>query len=271
MSLTGGVSFYDKSKILLKDGASAAASSNTPAQNYVLGNDKYHRWESSGSDDTTQETLTITFPQATEISRIFVLNHNLKAFEITSSDGSFTNVSSLDASGLTGISETAFDKKVAYYEFDSITVDDLTLTMDTTQVADAEKYVGQIIATNEIGTLEGFPDVSGVGLDKNLIKDKTINGKGIIEKGYEVSDFLMRLNSYPIQADIDILDALHDRENPFLVWLCGGKPDNFRLKQRGWRLEDLYQMQVSDSIQNGYNKNVYSLGVSGRYSFEEVA
>lgn len=271
MSMTNGVSFFDKSLCLFKDGAIATASTNPAAENLVLGQDKYYRWESSGSDDSQTETITITFPNAVEISRLFVLGHNLKNFSITTADGSFLNVNSLDATGGTGISETAYNRSTAYYEFTPVTLNDLTITMNTTQTVDAEKFVTQIIATNEIGTLRGFPNVSEIGIDRNLIKDKSITGRSIIEKGHEVVGFSMSLNSYPHQEDIDILDALHNRENPFLVWLCGGKPDNFRLKQRGWRLEDVYQMQVAGAIANGYEKNVYTLGARARYSFEEVA
>lgn len=271
MSMTNGVSFFDKSLCLFKDGAIATASTNPAAENLVLGSSKYYRWESAGSDDTTTETLVIIFPEAVSISRIFILGHNLKDFEITSTDGAFLNVASLDATGATGIEEAVFSRETAYYEFTPLETDNLTLTMRKTQVADEEKHVTQIIATNEIGTLRGFPNITDVGLNRNLVSDKTITGKYVIEKGHEVADFSMALNSYPHQEDLDILDGLHDRENPFLVWLCGGKPDNFRLKQRGWRLGDLYQMQVSGSSNNGYEKNVYKLGAKARYSFREVA
>lgn len=270
MSLTGGVSFYDKSLNLFKDGITAVASTNTAAQNLPLGTNKFLRWESIGSDDTTTETLVLSFPSAVSISRIFLLGHNLKNFSITSADGSFSNVTSLDGTGLSGISETAYNRSMAYYEFDALSLDDLTVTMDTTQTADEQKHLTQIICTNEIGTLLGFPVVPSVRISRNLTKDKTITGRSIIEKGYESHSFDMRLNNYPYQADIDILDSLHNREDPFLVWLCGGVIDNFRIQQRGWKLEDLLQMQINEDMQNGYEKNVYSLGVTGRYSYEEV-
>lgn len=270
MNKQGGVSFFDKSLCLFKDGATATATSNTAARNFPLGTNKYYQWESAGSDDSTTETISISLPSVKSVSRIFVLGHNLKDFSITSPDGSFTNVTSLDGEGITGISETSYSRNMAYYEFDSIDLDQISLVMNTTQSADDEKTVNQIILTNEIGSLKGFPAITNVTIDKNLIKDKTITGRSIIEKGFEVADFSMRLTNYPYQSDIDILDLLHERENPFLVWLCGGKPDNFRIKQRGWRLEDVYQMQIDSDLRNGYQNNVYSLGATGRYGFEEV-
>jgi len=270
MSLSGGISFFDKSLSLFKDGVTAAASSNTAAQNLALGSNKYYRWESAGSNDATTETLVLTFPASVSISRIFLMGHNLKNYTITSADGSFSNVKSLDASGLSGISETAYARSMSYYEFTPITINDLTITMNTTQTANAQKFLNQIICTNELGTLRGFPNLTAVSIDRNLIKDRTISGRSLIEKGVETAAFDLRLNNYPYQGDVDLLDALHNREKPFLAWLCGGKIDNFRIQQRGWKLEDVYQMQIDAALKNGYERNVYSLGVSGSYSFEEV-
>lgn len=270
MSLGGGVTFFDNSLSLFENGITAAASSNTAAQNLCLGFNPYYRWESSGSDDSTTETLVITFPSPVSISRLILLDHNLKEFTVTTTAGSFSNVIGLDPTGASAISETDYDRNTAYYEFSPITVSNLTLTMEKTQIVDQEKFIGQIIATNELGTLRGFPDITAVGIDRDITKDKTLSGKYIIQKGYEQRSFSMRLINYPYQDDLDLLDSLHVRENPFLVWLCGGKPDTFKLKQRGWRINDIIKMQVDSSLQNGYEKNVYTLGATGRYSFEEV-
>jgi hypothetical protein len=273
MSMTGGVSFFDKSQCLFKDGATCVASSNTAAQNLVLSNDKYYQWESSGSDDMTTETLTITLPVSTTFNRIFILGHNLKAFQISITGDTFANLSSEEGTATISsgdIDQTNCAKSTSYFEFDNVTGTEIVLTMDTTQTVDAEKYVGQVIVTTEIGTLTGFPNINDLKTDPNIIKDKTISGKYIIEKGAHVANFDMKLTTYPVQADIDILDSLFIREDPFLVWLCGGKTSNFRLTQRGWRLGDVYQMQVDSDLKNGFRSNVYALAVNQSYGFQEV-
>jgi hypothetical protein len=273
MSMTGGISFYDKSKSLYKDGASAVASSNTAAQNLCLGTNKYFKWISSGSDDSTIETLVVTLPNPVEISRLFLIDHNLKAFTIkygAMAGSNFSNVVGLDSYSDSKIQLTACARNASYFEFTPVTTDRLILTMTTTQTANAEKYLNQFIVTNELGTLEGYPKINGVTLDRNARREEAISGRFQMQKSYEVAGFDLSLSTYPKQDDLDLLDSLHEREEPFLCWLCGGLPDQFRLKQRGFREKDLYQMQIDKALRNSYEKNVYIMGVNQSYSFLEV-
>ena len=271
MSMTGGISFYDKNKALFDDGSTCVASTNTADQNLILGTNKYFKWESIGSDDVTTETLTITLPAAISISRIFLLDHNFKNFGIQyGASLDFANVLGLDSYSDNQILETGFARNTAYYEFDAVSTDTIIISMDTSQVVDAQKFLTQFILTNELGTLTGFPGMSGIRLDRNDRKDKAISGRLHIEKGYETASFSLSLKSCPVHADVDVLDSLHDRELPFLAWLNGGKPDQFRFNQRGFRLEDVYQVKVDKPANNSFNKNVYILGVNQSYSFTEV-
>lgn len=272
MSLTGGISFYDKSKSLFDNGATAVASSNTDDQNLCLGTNKYFKWQSSGSNDSTTETITITLSSSVSISRIFLLDHNFKNFQIQygSPATDFTNVVGLDSYSENLIDVTGFSRNTAYFEFDAVTTDKIILTIDTTQTADAEKYLVQFIATNELGTLTGYPDIKNVRLDRDESKEKSISGRYHIQKSYESVSFDLGLKIYPNASDVDILDDLHDREESFHVWLCGGKPDQFTTKQRGFRVNDLYLMQVDKPLRNSYYKNIYICGVEQNYSFIEV-
>ena len=271
MSMTGGISFFDKNKALFDDGSTCVASTNTADQNLILGTNKYFKWESIGSDDITTETLTITLPTAISLSRILLLDHNFKNFGIQyGASLDFANVLGLDSYSDNQILETGFAKNTAYYEFDAVTTDTIIISIDTTQVADAQKFLHQFIITNELGTLTGFPGMNGIKLDRNDRKDKAISGRLHIEKGYETASFRLNLKAYPVQADIDTLDSLHDRELPFLAWLNGGKPDQFRLDQRGFRLEDVYQMKVDKPAKNSFYKNIYTAAVDQSYSFVEV-
>lgn len=272
MSMTGGISFFDKSKCLFKDGASCVASSNTGDQNLVLGTNKYYRWESIGSDDMTTETITITLPSAVAISRIFLLGHNFDTFQIQyGSSSDFANVTGLDSYSSNDISETGFARDTAYYEFDSVTTDTIILTVDTTQTTDAQKYINQIIVTNEIGTLTGFPNISGYNFDRNTRTERSASGRDHVEKGYEVVNISLGLSVYPVQADITMLESLHDRNEPFLIWPMGGKPTNFKYEQKGFKVGDVFQVQTMGDLGVGFYKNLYKSGVEQSYKFREVA
>ncbi len=274
MSMTGGISFFDKSLSTFADGVSgstAVASSNSDHANLALGNNIHYSWQSIGSNDTTTETITITLPTAMAISRIFLLDHNFKSFTIQyGSSQDFANVTGLDEYSDNEINVSDFARNTAYFEFDSVTTDTIIITATTTQVADSQKFLTQFIATNELGTLIGYPDLRNVQIDRNIRRQQAISGRSHIQKGYREASFGLNLRSYQKQADIDLLDSLHDRERSFLVWPVGGLPDQFRIKQRGFRVQDLYLMQVARPLRNGYRSNVYIRGVTQRYNFEEV-
>jgi len=273
MSMTGGISFFEKNKALKKDGAACVASSNTSDQNLVLGTNKYFKWQSSGSDDSTTETLTITLPESVSVSRIFLLGHNFDTFTIKYGAGAgsnFANVTGLDAYSGNAISESGFTRDAAYYQFDAVTTNRFIVTATVAQTTDAEKELVQFVATNEIATLTGYPEITGLRFDRNDRGAQSVSGRTHIEKGYETCSFGLKLSSYNVQADITALESLHDRNEPFLVWLNGGKPSNFTYAQRGFRVGDVYQMQTAGGIQTGYYRNIYPAGVEQQYRFEEV-
>jgi len=273
LDITGGVKILDRNLALLKDGSTASASSNDTAAKYLLSNNKYVRWESSGSNDVTTETLTINLSKTRTLDRLFILDHNFKNYSITYNDGTeFTNVSNLDVDLAGGITETGYSKSTTYYKFDAVSVDSVVISVDTTQVANAQKFLREFIATIELGTLAGFPRVQNVKHDRNIREDEVISGRKIIQKGYETTSFNMDFKTYPIQADINLLETIHLKEDSFLVWLCGGRygTDHFTIEQRGWRIGDVYNMQIRKALGADYAKSIYQNGVDTKVNFIEV-
>lgn len=271
--ISGGVKFFDKNRALFRDGNQASAGTNDSAAKFILDVSKYTRWESIGSDDTTTETITINFKIAQTLDRLIFTGHNFKAFSVKYNDGTeFANVSGLDGDLIGGIVETAYDKDTAYYKFDSVVVSSIVISIDTTQVVDAEKFLNQFIATVELGTFAGFPRVQNVQHNRNIKGSKALSGKNVIQKGYETTTFRLNFKSYPVQADIDILEGVHERENSFLVWLCGGRYglEHFTIEQRGWRLRDLYNMQISRPLNANYEKSIYQNGANTSMALVEV-
>lgn len=272
MSMTGGISFFEQNSALFENGATCVASTNTADQNLILGTNKYFRWQSIGSNDATTETLIITLPASVQISRIFLVDHNFKEYTIKYGAGAgtaFTGVVGLDGA-LSGITETVMARDTAYYEFTPVTTNRLVVSVLKTQTANEQKSLVQLIATTEIGTLTGYPVMDGIDIDRNDKKEQAVSGRWHIEKAYESVGFDLSLRTYPVQADIDLLDGLHARELPFLAWLCGGEPDQFRFEQRGFRLQDIYQMRIDKALKNAYDRNIYLMGVNQNYSFLEV-
>lgn len=278
MSITGHMKFFEQSKCLGKNGATISVSSGTPSADYALDQNTETAWRSSGSSDLSSEEVIIEFEEAA-IDRLFLLGTNLKAFTIQYNNAgtwtSFASVVGIDGSK-SGITETALAKAVAYYEFTEVTTDSIRIVATTTQTANEEKYLRQVIVTKEIGTLAGWPRVKNIEQTRNNRVVKTLSGFYSIQKSLEVPSFDLEFKDYPststYNVDMDVMLELHDSEDPFLVWPCGGRSGSpyHQYTLRGWRLEDLYQMQISKALALAYSQNIFTAPINAKVELEAV-
>lgn len=279
MSITGGIKFFKASKNLYKDGASIAASTGNDSANYAIDRNSASYWRSVGTTDLTTETIELEFSESKTIDRILILDMNLKGF-VVKYDASgvwthFSGVTGIDGTK-SNITETAFTDNSAYYEFTSVTTTKIQIEMTTTQVVDAEKYISQIICTEEIGTLVGYPEIDGLTFDKNNRVKQTLSGRYSIIKSDEASEFKLKFKNYPANTvyspDVDIMMSLHDSDDDFIVWLCGGRRGSsyFKYTLRGFRLKDAITMQISKEIKVEYTSNIYTSTLNMQVDFKEV-
>jgi len=281
MSITGAIKFFKQSKNLESAGASVTVTSGEDTKDYILGSNRYLSWESVGSDDTTTETIEITFPSSVTINRLFLIEMNFKEFDVMYDLSSvwtdFTNVLGLDGPLGGGITETTYDKDTAYYEFTPVTTTKVRIRATKTQVVDDEKILRSFIGTEEIGTLQGWPDIKNA-FSRNAKTKKAVSGKYAIMKSYDIlSRMRVRFKVNPYQNDQNIVEELYDRDFPFLVWPTGGAfgaaeycADGwFKLQQKGWALSDVYQVQTDGALATNFLKNVYIAGTIFSMSLRE--
>jgi len=105
--------------------------------------DPLSRWQSAGSSDATTETIEfgLWLPGARtshDVEYILIQNHNIKGLTV---EGSNTN----GASWTTVFSSTTLDEKNTRIVLVSTAMDRIRITMTTTQTANAEKAIGDII------------------------------------------------------------------------------------------------------------------------------
>lgn len=277
MAITGGVKFFTRNKNLSQDGATATASTGDVIVDRALDKNPLTKWRSVGSSDSVTETITISFPEDTTIDRIVLQDHNWKEFTVQYDNGGmfvdFSNVIGLDGS-LGSISETAFADDTAYYEFDSVTTPRIQITVTKTQTADEDKFISQVISCEELGTLQGFPLIRSLRPSRNLRKKKVLSGKSLIQKSEESTRFRLDFKNFgdTFSADLDLMFTLFEREDNFLTWLCGGKrgTSSFKYTLRGFRLRDIYEMQLDADFPLSYRSNVYVNPVNLRASLIEA-
>lgn len=274
MSINGGVKFFQRNFALLKDGASATASSNSEGVKYILSPVRWAKWFSVGSSDATEETITITFSGSKTIDRLFLLGINLKEFDVKYFNGlsyvDFSNVVGINGVEKSTINEVDFSFDSAYYEFDQVTTSQVQIKARKTQSPNEEKMITTFLATKEIGTLQGFPKVSS-SLSNNEKKSKALSQRAVIQKTYETVSIKLGFKTHPFQNDLDIMEELFESIESYLIWPCGGRTgsDYFRIEQKAWRLDDVYQVQNQGKFKSDYEKNIYTNGFNKSVTFEE--
>ncbi len=277
MAFGGGIKFYNQNKALLDFDTTITATSATESADFAIDRNPFTFWRSVGSTDAVTETLIIAFDVDQTIDRLFLLDHNFKSFtikyDLAGVFTDFTTVVGIDGALGGGITESTFADSTAYYEVTQVTTPRIEVTITTTQVVDAEKFVSQIIATTELGTLVGFPILKSITQTRNSRVKKMLSGKFNISKSIESAAFRLDFKNYPprLTADLDLALSLFDRESPFLVWLAGGRrgTDFFTYTLRGFRLKDVLQMQVNRDTKMSYAKNVYLIQVNMQLSLVE--
>lgn len=306
ISKESGVYFFTDSVCLGRDGSTVTASTGTVSEDYILNFNKAFAWQSDGSDDTTTETLTITFVSAQTIDSLFLLNHNFKQFNITYNGGSnFTNVKTVnlyevgffaDDSGdvLTDENGAYFDdgeedefsitadeiyaddypQNTSYYEFDSVSVSTIEISVTTTQVADEEETLNIFSAQNIIGNFSfAGIDKNNPNINYNTRQYVNILNKPFVRKGIPTFAASLRVPFTSIQADVDLIETLQDSDDDFIIWLCGGKlgTDYFSVNARPYRLEDVYRVQNTRASSSSFYQGVYVSGYSNALNVTEVA
>jgi len=277
MTISGGIKFFKKNKGLAKDGATITATSNDGTSGLMIDVSKDTAWESSGSDDTTTETIEWTLAASSTIDRILIADTNAKDFNVKYWTGAAWALITSNVIGLDGsqadTSETAFSDTTIYYEFDALTTTKLQINILKTQVADEEKTIATLVATEELGTFTGYPQVTGPRFTRNERSLQSLSSKFKIFKSFQTFAFSLTFTAYSIASDITLTETLFDSEDPFLVWLCGGRrtTDYFQvITAKGYNLTDLFQMQVVQGINPSYETGVYLNGVNQTMTFTEA-
>lgn len=274
--ISGGIKFFEQNKCLLNNGGTAEVTTGEVVQDFLIDVNPITFWNSIDSTDLITEDIIIRFTEA-EIDRIFLLDHNFKQYTIKYWDGAtyqdFASVVGITGALGGGISETTFAKDTSYYEFTAVTTGRIKISVLKTQVVDDQKYLSQVVVTKELGTLDGFPLVNNIKHSRNSNSVEMLSGKSLITKSYESFSCKVKFDKYPASYadDLDLMFSLFDSQQPFLVWLCGGKYSTtyFKYPLRGFRLKDLYQCQIAGDLPVEFYKSVYTLPVTAEIMLQE--
>mgnify|MGYP006268871513 CR=1 FL=1 len=207
----------------------AFTSASTDLSSYLYDNDKRTKLQSVGSNDATPEVWTITFAASTTFDSLHISNHNIKSGTLKYWNGS----TYVDFS--TPISWSGNAAVANYYHFNSVSTTKIQLTMNTTMVVNAEKYVGQIATMVLMGEVVNNPSQFDPDFPEDAIVHSTAKG-GIVYvlNGYK---FYASITFQASDADMTLLRTVKDQWLPFFIYPCGGSTS---YAQEGMRVQDIY-------------------------------
>ena len=228
MTITGNVKFFGPNQID-ENATYTFTTANSNLSSYLYDRTRSTKLISIGSSDAANEDWVIDFGTSKTFNRLYVDNHNIKSGNIQYWDGaayqSFSTAATWSANAAT----------TSYFEFNSVSCTKIRLRGSTTIVVDAQKYVGELIAFTEIGTIGTNP----VGFDPEFV-DKAVKNEGATGGSIFIlfgSKYHATLNFTDADAtDTALLYTLKTLGTSFFIWPCGGIGQN----EHGFRLQDIF-------------------------------
>lgn len=222
----------------------AFTSASTSLASYIYDNDRRTKLTSIGSNDSTPEVWTITFGSSVTFDTIHFGTHNIKSGTVKYWNGSsyvdFSTPAAWSANAAVG----------SYFHFNSVTTTKIQVTMNTTMVVNAEKYVNQIAVVVLLGELVNNPSIFDPEFPEDAIIHQTAKG-GIIYV-LNGSKFSAAFTFQAGDADMTLLRLLKDQWLPFYILPCGGVAT---YTQEGMRIQDIYLGCWINSFKPQFPKN----------------
>lgn len=268
--MSSQIIFFEKNKFDIDN--ESASITVTDAVAYNNGSDFLNRlrnrdnrsaWMTTDSTDAANTQLDIDLGEDEFITDIILIKHNFKSYTIQYWNGSsYINFSTV-------IAPTNDTNSTTHYNFNKIETDKIRIIITGTQVADEDKELFQLIITDRIAQLEGWPEISGVEFDTSKRVTKMLSGKINMVESYEAFSFNLSLPVHSGAADNAVFKNLYERRAGFLVWLSGGDEAQFKALTKGYRLEDIYLVRPTNDFSAELYKGLYKSGVKVNLQFKE--
>jgi len=240
-------------------------SSNTGTADNLFKRDKYEQYYTDGfNNDLTTASITITLDATTSVSRIALLDTNLKSYTIFY-NGSTANTFALTSTGATSASSFtgSTDSNVYLRCANTTSVSTITIDMKTTQTANQEKRIGLLVISDLYYALGQLPSSNDY--------TPTLNPKQIVHK---LSDGGTRIHNIRSKWSVAIgLDYITSTQKASLqtIWELQGEfnfcPFGTTTGWDGFFFEAVWPGSFEFYK---YSDNAASSGFSGKIKLEET-
>lgn len=208
-------------------------------------------WEGTTSD----ETIRIEFPMAS-VDTVMIVGHTANSVSIEFGATGNQMGTDLDNTSRSSASiPTPTGRDFTYFKLPAaVAIDHLIVSFVGTE----QKIVESVIASREIDTLDGYPEIKKFSFSQNEQRTRAKDGRYYINKqDRRLKDLRLRFKNYVKDSDQQLISTLFDRNTPFLVWPSGGYTD-FRFSIDGFGLGDIYKMQTMGDFNTGLSMGSYN-------------
>ncbi len=189
---------------------------NTTVVQNIFSRDPFYQYYTENlADDLTTGSITITFDATTNVSRLAMIDTNLKAFNIFY-NGVTANTFALTQQATTVSQFTGNADSNVYLKFPTTAVSSITIDMKKTITANQEKVLGLFFISETLYSMGQIPNSSG--FDPNLVPKQIVHtlsdgGQRVhnVRKKFSLS---MELDYVPA-ADVSSLRSIFDLEASF--------------------------------------------------------
>lgn len=134
---------------------------NTTVVSNIFNRDPFYQYYTSGlNDDLTTGSITITFDSATNVSRLALIDTNLKNFDIFY-NGSTANAFTLVNQNTTTSKWTGNTDSNLLLRFATLQVNSITIDLKKTITANQEKVLGLFFISDAYYTMNQIPNSGG--------------------------------------------------------------------------------------------------------------
>lgn len=242
---------------------SASASNGNDLASQVLTRSNRTGWGTSGSNDAESPTLTINMGDLPTFDTIILVNMNWKNYTLE-------YLHPLTSVWTTLVTVTNNTASTRIHEFAGVQASQVRATIDSTMVADAEKFLSQFIITTAIGQFNAWPVIKDPILGRALKEQAVLSGKVNILQNLGRYTASLRIPVLSDSEDLTLVETLFGMVEGFLYWPCGGDEDQFSSVRQGYRLQDIYLVRCKNEFQPEFYKGLYGSGIEVRMDLVEV-
>ncbi len=272
----GQIQFFNKNIIDLESNSigititdAVASSTGQDFVDFLRDRKNYTVWGTAESTDAAGTVIDFTFGDLVDIDSIFLVGHNLKDYQIEYWTGLVWSLVTKQLDNTT-VAPTNDTNSTSFYLINKVNTDKLRITVDGTQVVDDDKILKQIIITERIGKLTGWPLVKKPTIDTQKKRNKMLSGKSHIIETLESFSCTLDVRHWSIQDDIDIVEEIYAKRQGVLLWLNSDTPEQFKLTLKGWRKEDIPLVRPLDNYTPEMVSGIYTNGIKTSMRLIEV-